>query len=164
MFIVDTDNLIERKRNVVAAADDIKTLEFKQMKEALEIQGSLLLTNEQEILKVDHIYGVSFLIAMYYSFCQEVEKEVNVHYWEDHGHRIDIFYQLDGIKIIDSNTIDRKNIKLSFEEFNIQFSDILKSIQQLCFSVYYPIIDRVDYYKEIEKMSEVKLVWSKPIA
>ncbi len=159
MFFPETENLLKRKNNITRGIAEIKSLEFRQLKEALEIQGSIVLINNKNYIKIDDVYGISFLVDLYYSFLDEVDKEINIHYWEDHGHRIDIYKLPYGVKIIDSHSVDKNSILLTIKEFKEQFTQILREISQLSFLIYYPLVKREDYFEQLEKMSILPLEW-----
>lgn len=159
MFIPNTENLKRRRENILLNAGNIKYYEFKFLKEALEIQGSVILFNEETYLRIDDVFAISFLVDLYVSFSTKVEKEVNIHYWEDHGHRIDIFKLSDRVKIVNSHSFERKSIILTIEEFSKQFAVVLKAISDFSFLIYYPLVQRKDYFDHLEEMSKLTLEW-----
>lgn len=163
MFIPETNNLLKRKNNIMSNADYIKSLEYKRINEALEVKGVIMIENENQSLLIENIYGISFLTDFYNSIIHDC-YDINLYYWEDIGHRIEIKKEGEMFKIIDLNVKPNKSILLSKIEFNQKMNDILISIYQYSFIAYYPIIDSIDYFKYLEKLATIKFDGFKPIA
>lgn len=162
MFIPDTSNLLLRKQNIIKQSDLINTLSFKHLKEALEVVGLITLTNHKETITIDKVYGISMIYDFYYAFHDEnIMSEINVYYWEDYGHMIDIKMNDGYVEISDCHSMDKNVITMDLGEFSNQFSRILATIYELCFAVYYPTVEKLDFFESIEKMSQIELNWKK---
>ena len=161
MFLPDYNNLLIRKKNVLQYSNYINTLDLKALKEALEIQGKIIFKFDDNTLQIDNVFGVSFLKDIYYSFLDKknLSNEINIHYWEDWGHRIDIFKENTSVKIVNYDSNKREFIVLPIEIFFNEIKDVINSIYILVYAVYYPEIDSKEFFEELKKYSQINLKW-----
>ncbi len=163
MFIPDLNNLLKRKNNVLNNAHYIKSLFETRINEVLEVKGIINIESYNQCLNIENVYGISFLTDFYTSIIQN-SFDINLYYWEDIGHRIEIKKEGEMFKIIDLNIKPNNSILLTKGEFNQKMSDILITIYQYSFITYYPIIDNINYFEYLEKMAIAKFDGFKPIA
>ncbi len=162
MFIPDLNNLLKRKNNIMNNSHYIKSLDHKRINEALEVKGIIKIESNKQCLDIENVFGISFLINFYNSIIQN-SFDINLYYWEDNGHRIEIKKEGEMFKVIDLNVKPNKSILLTKNEFNQKMNDILISIYQYSFITYYPIIDNINYFEYLEKMALTKFDGFKPI-
>jgi len=155
MFIPDYSNLYLRKQNILKHSRYLNELSFKQLKEALEIQGTVIFNNGEDELRISNVYGVSLLVNIYNDLINEGEcKEVNIHHWEDNGHSIDMLFWDDNVKIINTLSMNKEFVILKKWQFEEQISIVLSSVFIMCFSVYYPEISNQGFFSRLESMSK----------
>lgn len=159
MFIPDYFNLYLRKQNILKHSSYLNGLSFKQLKEALEIQGIVVFNNGEDELRISDIYGISFLVNIYNDLVMgaPVDKEVNIHHWEDYGHSIDMFFEGKQVKIVNASLDTKEFIVLRKEQFEEQISNILSAVFVMCFSVYYPEIENEVFFSRLKEMSKLKI-------
>lgn len=156
MFIPDYHNLYLRKQNILKHSSYLNELSFKQLKEALEIQGTVVFNNGKDELRISDVYGISFLLNVCNDLVEGVpiDKEINIHHWEDNGHSIDIFFEGKQVKVVNASLDSKEYIELTAEQFEEQISTILSAVFVMCFSVYYPEIKNEAFFSRLEEMAK----------
>lgn len=153
MYTIDLENSLFRRKNILK--NPVFNLNTEQLYEYLEIQGSLFFHNNHKMMIISDVYGLSFLNSIFWFNNTEYKNgsEINAYFWEDHGHRIDIHFNEEIVKVVNRKSIERESIEINRKIFEKQISICLKTINDYVVISYGEIIREPVFYKDLKLRS-----------